>query len=160
VIDKLKADETLDESVRKAALQITNTRSMDYAQKLLDETVLVLISSGRDIDEYRVALDKVEKAKELAPNIPIIPFGLGVAQYRVGAYEDALETLRHCEKTGIGDLDRAIAAFTAMALHQLDRQEEAKASLERLRDLHEEGDARIFLSEAERLIAGENGGGK
>jgi len=157
VIDKLKADETLDESVRKAALQIANTRLAEHAEKLLDETVLVLISPGRDINEYRVALEKVEKAKELTPNNPIIHIALGIAQYRVGAYEDALETLERCGKTSIDDLDRATAAFTAMALHQLGRQEEARASLEHLRDLYKDAQAQLFLSEAETLIAGENG---
>jgi len=95
----------------------------------------------------------------LTPDEPIAQALLGVAQYRVGAYEDALETLRRCGKTSMGYIDRATAAFTAMALHQLGRQEEAEASLERLRDLckDEEG-AQFFLSEPERLINGKNGG--
>ena len=157
VIDKLKADETLEESDRKLALQIANTRLSDLAEKLRSESVQVIIFPGRDIEEFRVALEKVEKAKELRPDDPLIKATLGIAQYRVGAYEDALETLRSCKS--IGYLDRAVAAFTAMALHQLGRQEEAEASLERLRDLckDEEG-AQFFLSEPERLINGKNGG--
>ena len=110
VIETLKCKGTLEKSVRKVALQIANTRLREYAEKLLDETVLVLISPGRDIDDYRVALEKVERAKELTPDDPITQATLGVAQYRVGAYEDALETLRRCEKTSIGYLYRATAA--------------------------------------------------
>jgi WD40 repeat protein/tRNA A-37 threonylcarbamoyl transferase component Bud32 len=160
VIDKLKADETLDESIRKVALQIANTRHREYAEKLLMESGQVLISPGRDIDEYRVALQKVEKAKELIPNNPFIPITLGVAQYRVGAYEDALETLKGCGKTGMGYFDLATAAFTAMTLHQLGQQEEAKVSLEHLRDMYKDEEVKFFLSEAEKLIAGANGKSK
>jgi len=160
VIDKLKADETLDESVRKVALQIAYTRLREDAKGLLFESSQVLILPDRDIDEYRVALEKVEKAKELTPDEPIAQALLGVAQYRVGAYEDALETLRRCGKTSMGYIDRATVAFTAMALHQLGQQEEAKASLEKLRDLCKDKPAQPFLSETERLIAGENGGRK
>jgi WD40 repeat protein/tRNA A-37 threonylcarbamoyl transferase component Bud32 len=160
VIDKLKGDDTLAESDRNVALQIANTRLSDLAEKLRRESVQVLIfPGGRDIEEFRVALKKVERAKELRPDDPLIQATLGVAQYRVGAYEDALETLRRCES--IGSLDRAVVAFSAMALHQLGRQEEAKASLEHLRDLcKDEEAAQIFLREPERLITGENGGRK
>jgi WD40 repeat protein/tRNA A-37 threonylcarbamoyl transferase component Bud32 len=158
VIDKLKGDDTLAESDRNVALQIANTRLSDLAEKLRRESVQVLIfPGGRDIEEFRVALKKVERAKELRPDDPLVQATLGVAQYRVGAYEDALETLRRCES--IGYLDRAVVAFSAMALHQLGRQEEAKASLEHLRDLcKDEEAAQIFLREPERLITGEDGG--
>ncbi len=37
MIDKLKADETLDESVRKVALQIANARLWEDAEKLQAE---------------------------------------------------------------------------------------------------------------------------
>ena len=84
VIDKLKADKTLDESVRKVALQLANTRLWEYARGLLFESVHVLILPDRDIDEYRVALEKVERAKELAPDNPITQASLGLAQYRIG----------------------------------------------------------------------------
>jgi hypothetical protein len=156
VIDKLKSDETLAESDRNVAIQIANTRLSDLAEKLRRESVQVLVfPGGRDPEEFRVALEKVERAKELRPDDPLIQATLGVAQYRVGAYEDALETLRNCES--IGYLDRAVVACTAMTLHQLGQQEEAKAALERLRDLCKgEESAQIFLREPERLITGEN----
>jgi hypothetical protein len=156
VIDKLRADDTLAESDRNVALQIANTRLSDLAEKLRRETVQVLVFPGeRDPEEFRVALEKVERAKELRPDDPLIQATLGAAQYRVGAYEDALETLRNCES--IGSLDRVVVACTAMTLHQLGRQEEAKAALERLRDLcKDEESAQIFLREPERLIIGEN----
>ena len=80
-----------------------------------------------------------------------------MAQYRVGAYKDALETLRSCGSVGHLE-DLAVMAFTAMTLHQLGQQEEAKASLDRLRELckNDEGGAQVFLSEPDRLIASQN----
>jgi len=51
-------------------------------------------------------------------------------------------------------------AFIAMSLHQLGRADEAKAALERLRELckdeqyADDGEAQGFLAEAEGLILG------
>ncbi len=164
VINKLKADETLDESVRKVALQIANSCKLEDVGKLLSESWQVLILPDWDTDAYRGALEKVEKAKQLIPNDhPDILTVLGVAQYRVGAYEDALGTLTHAEKIRKdSEAEPVNVAFIAMALHRLDRQEEAKAALEQLRDLckdeqfaEEHQQAQAFLTEAEKLIAGE-----
>ncbi len=74
----------------------------------------------------------------------------------------ALETLKHSEEIRSEswlETDPANLAFIAMALHQLNRTEEAQATLNRLRDLckedqfAEEKKARAFLAEAERLLA-------
>jgi len=60
------------------------------------------------------------------------------------------------------ELDAAAVAFAGMALHQLGRDEEAQAALERLRALckeerfAEDQEAQGFLAEAEKLLAGEN----
>jgi len=72
--------------------------------------------------------------------------------------------------TSISDLTRIVrtddhlqpepanAAFTAMALHQLGRKPEAKAAIERLRDLckdeqfAEDKKAQAFLAEAETIL--------
>jgi tetratricopeptide (TPR) repeat protein len=156
VIDKLKADRAIDEPIRKVALQIIDTRQWEYGEKLLNEAGQVLLSPDHDRDEYRAALEKIQQAEGLMPDSPIVPITLGIAQYRLGAYENALETLNRCGTTSIAYFDRAAAAFTAMTLHQLGRFEEAKTSLEGLRDAYEEGDVRSFLTEAERLIDGED----
>jgi WD40 repeat protein/serine/threonine protein kinase len=169
VTDKVNTDKTLAEPVRKVALQIANARLWEDAGKLNQESREVVSLCDRDIDAYQGALEKAEKANRLEPNTPFILTTLGVAQYRVGAYEDALEVLKRSEKIIAGlvvfgepllEPDPANPVFIAMALHQLDRKEEAKAALDRLRDLlkgeqfAEDTQAQAFLAEAERVLSG------
>ena len=87
-------------------------------------------------------------------------------------YSDRLlEVLKHSEKI-IADLvvlgqsllepDPTNATFIAMAQHQLGRDEDAQAALDRLRDLckdeqfAEDKEAQAFLEEAEKLFSSEN----
>ena len=49
---------------------------------------------------------------------------LGVAQYRVGEYEEALNTLRQSDRLN-GGIPEDLA-FIAMSLHQLDEKEQAE----------------------------------
>lgn len=90
---------------------------------------------------------------------------LGVAQYRVGAYEEALSTLKQAKAlyarwypAGYPD----DAAFTAMSLHQLGQTGAARTTLERLRTLIQEKqwqnneEAQAFLAEAEALLGAGN----
>ena len=164
VIDKLQADKALDEPVRKLALQIANSRKWQDAQKLNDESWDVVRSSTGEPNAYKEALNKAEKAVSLEPNSPNGLNTLGVAQYRVGAYQDALTTLSRADKMRT-DANEPSApedlAFVAMSLHKLGRADEAKAALKRLRALckeerfAEDQEAQAFLTEAEQLITGE-----
>ncbi|MBN2269054.1 MAG: protein kinase [Sedimentisphaerales bacterium] len=163
VIDRLQTDKTLDEPVRKVALQIANSRKWEDADKLNGESWEVVSSSDGDPNAYKEALNKAEKAISLDPNDLNILNTLGVAQYRVGDYEKGLETLTRCENNRADDhLEPAPenVAFIAMSLHKLGRTEEAKAALERLRALckeerfAEDQEAQAFLAEAEKLIEG------
>ena len=84
-----------------------------------------------------------------------------MARYRVGAYEDALEVLKRSEKiiAFVVSGEPTSAAFIAMALHQLGRDEDAQAALDRLRGLckdeqfAEDKKAQAFLTEAEELLS-------
>jgi tetratricopeptide (TPR) repeat protein len=87
--------------------------------------------------------------------------GLGMVYYRQGRYDKADATLRRSEEIRTKshlDSHPANLAFIAMALHKLGRTDEAKASLDRLRDLLKEEQyaddqqAKKFLLEAEQLI--------
>ncbi|UCE47112.1 MAG: PD40 domain-containing protein, partial [Phycisphaerales bacterium] len=87
---------------------------------------------------------------------------VGKNQYYLGAFEDALVTFTRLEEL-YRDLDAEShptdMAFLAMSLHQVGREQEAQAALDRLRCLFEDsGHPRKekYLYEAERLLAVEN----
>ena len=164
VIDKLNIDKTLAEPIRKLSLQIANSRKWEDAEKLKKESrEVVSLPDGNEVT-YREALEKAEKANRLEPNDWNILNTLGVAQYRVGQYEDAIVTLTKSDKIRTGTDEKpepANLAFTAMALHKLGRSEEAKVTLDRLRTLlkderfAQDEEAKALLAEAEKLIEGE-----
>jgi WD40 repeat protein len=165
VIDKLNSDATFDGSVRRVALQIADARRWEDADKLIDESWEIASSPDANITYYQTALKKAELSNRLEPNDLFTLSQLGVAQYRVGAYEDALNTLNNVEKmfNDIGredNLTADILAFIAMAHHRLGHAEDAKIILDRLRIFFEQGQyslrARDILIEAERLCAGED----
>ncbi|HUU19879.1 MAG TPA: protein kinase [Sedimentisphaerales bacterium] len=162
VIDTLNADKKLAEPVRKVALQIANSHLWEDAKKLSGQSWEVVSSPGDRIEAYRLALGKAEMANRLEPKHSILDI-LGVAQYRVGEYQDALTTLIHVEKMEADDHleHRPLSlAFMAMALYQLDRAEEAQATINRLRVLFEDRrwnpKGQAYVIEAEKLFAGEN----
>jgi len=87
----------------------------------------------------------------------------GVEQYKAGAYEEAVVTLKRVDKYHRTMLNEESQpreiAYIAMALHQLGRNQEAQASLEQLRELFEGGkyiSQEHYLYEAEQLFASEN----
>jgi hypothetical protein len=86
-----------------------------------------------------------------------------MAQYRVGQYQAAVETLARFEKLNARPMDGlhpVDLAFLATGQHQLGRKEQAQATLARLREAMKElrwakdADSAAFLREAETLIEG------
>jgi WD40 repeat protein/serine/threonine protein kinase len=170
LIDRLQNDKTIDEPVRKLALQIANSRKWEDGYKLNEESWDVVCAANRSIEDYRAALEKAQKANSLRPAAWNVLNTLGASQYRVGDYENALETLNRSEKVRAAGWASAgvhpepapeNVAFIAMSLHKLGRAKEAKAHLERLRDLlkderfAQDEQAKGLLAEAEKLIEGE-----
>jgi ATP/maltotriose-dependent transcriptional regulator MalT len=95
---------------------------------------------------------------------------LGVAQYRVGAYEEALMTLSRSDamrSRSSQEAHPADVAFLAMACRQLGQIEAAKTHLERLRSLMKRSryasdeSCQRLVQEAESLLAaGDDSTGK
>jgi hypothetical protein len=169
VINQVQQSATLDPAVRTLALQIAKSHKWEDREKLENELEReawkVIAAPGRDVQAYRVALEEAGKADASEPNDPPILLTLGAGQYRVGSYEDALKTLAKVERI-LSDLGEAPyypwnLAFKVMTLHKLGRMDEAKAALERLRELckdeqfAEDLEVQGLLAEAEKLIAGE-----
>jgi WD40 repeat protein/tetratricopeptide (TPR) repeat protein len=162
VMEQLEADNTLDGPVRNAALHIVKSRLRLDADKLWK----IASVSGAEAKIYQEALDKAEKANQLEPNDPSIIHAIGVAQYRIGAYQQALETLTQVErmKSDANEPRADVEAVIAMALHKLGRAEEAQTALGRMRILcdierklsSDNKDTLVLIIEAERLFAGDN----
>jgi tetratricopeptide (TPR) repeat protein len=164
VVDDLRSNAAIDAAVREIALQIATAHEWEDAENLRRESASVVNSPGKDMDAYRQALAKAEKAQILEPNDLLMLYTLGVAQYRVGAYEEALLTLKKADEIRSAakeEPDAAAGAFAGMAFHQLGRDKEAHTALEQLRALckeerfAEDQEAQGFLAEAEKLIVGE-----
>jgi WD40 repeat protein len=110
---------------------------------------------------YRRAQLQAQEACRLAPGDGSLLNTLGVAQYRVGDFKAAVETLTHADKLNAVAFKGSIPsdlAFLAMAQHQLGQKDEAQASLERLRkSLQNEtwgknDEAKTLAQEAETLL--------
>ena len=114
----------------------------------------------RSGEEYRRALGLAREAARLVPTYGPFVNTLGVALFRTGDFEAALETLTRSDKLQKGS-HPADAAFLARAHHRLGNKEAANEALERLRKLLADpkraGDeeSQAFLREAEALIGGD-----
>jgi WD40 repeat protein len=131
----LRAGPILDATEQAFALQLVQTARQDPAEWNLDawETVK---TPGRDREMYALALRKAQAAVQAAPGNGNYLCTLGGAQYRLGEYAKALETLQRSEKlnaTKDGSHPRDLAIL-AMAQHHLGRKEQAQETRRRLSD--------------------------
>jgi eukaryotic-like serine/threonine-protein kinase len=136
VIEHLKIKDDSGGAAHRLALQIANSRLRGDAIKLTQDSRKIIRVPGKDEESYKTALEQMEKARDLLPSDWVVLNILAAAQYRVHAYEDALDTLTTAVRTLV-DTQKPRpfnTAFTAMALHQLGRLQEAQESLDKLRD--------------------------
>ena len=119
---------------RELALALANQTQEDVDQ-LNDASWAVVNQTGRSRPEYELALEQAEAAYRLSPN-SAIRNTLGVAQYRAGRYQDAIDTLIESERTST----EAVAApgdlpFLAMAFQQAGQSKEAKKRFDQLANI-------------------------
>jgi len=175
-VAELQENGDLEEPVRRMALEIANDRLWRDAEKLRrdaaklwQEVYKVVQLPGEDIEVYRAALVKAQQAHGWDPNNWQILGILGMTQYRAGLYEAALGACKRAaelrvNKTGEAQGEPVTLTFTAMALYQLGRADEAKSTLEELRALYKDKRwaewlarweaPKALLAEAEGLIEG------
>jgi len=139
VMDQLSGDDTLDESVREMALQIVDSRMPQEAYDVAWNVLTTIVPFKKDIQEYRAALAKVEKANRVVPDFWTALTALGAVQCRLGSYDDALKTLAKSAQIYAAsdtryELDLVGLAFRVMALHGIGQIEEAKAALVQLQE--------------------------
>jgi hypothetical protein len=164
----------LDEKTRRQLISRQRGAKVDLAQAPLLPPVAVagnLNQASWEIvrpadatpKRYRWGLRLAEKACKLKPDIGLWLNTLGVAQYRVGQFHEALATLTEADKLNAVSFKSSIVAdlaFLAMSHHQLGEKDQAKIGLARLREKMKspaEGnnlENRAFLREAETLIEG------
>jgi tetratricopeptide (TPR) repeat protein len=157
----LRALPGMSPSRRQEAITVARAYPEDADE--LNELAWALVKlPGREMPDYQKALRFIEEACQLAPKNGLYLNTLGVAYYRLGNYEKALDALSRSDK--INTLrDNAShpldIAFLAMTHQQLGHATEAPAELERMRERMKDprwardAQAQGFLREAEELLA-------
>jgi WD40 repeat protein len=164
VLGAIRNHPTLGDEVRRTALGFAE-RAWDDPDRFDSASWAVVRRPGAAPERYRQALQWAKEACRLEPDHGDYLTTLGVAQYRVGEYRQALATLSRAEQLktlppwGLKPVD---LAFLAMTRFQLGQAEEARATLDGLRKVvssrleDDAADARafLFLREAEELLGG------
>jgi tetratricopeptide (TPR) repeat protein len=164
VLDRVRSDNAIGEEVRQEALVLAE-RWPEDPLSLNEASWAVVAKPGADAAAYRTALLQAEQACRMwRGNIGPQLNTLGVAQYRLGEYQKAVETLARSEKlnaeTDLVDhgSNPSDLAFLAMTYHQLGQIDKARDSLNRLRERMKQpqwatnDESRSFLREAEELL--------
>jgi tetratricopeptide (TPR) repeat protein len=161
VLERLRTLPAMSPASRQEAIAVAQTYPEDPSA-LNDLAREVVKLPGGEMSGYRKALRYSEEACQLEPEDGRFLSTLGVAYYRVGNYEKALDVLVRSDKInalrdkGSGPAD---LAFLAMTLEQLGHAKEAQAKLQLLRERikdprwAQDAGAPGFLREAEELLA-------
>jgi hypothetical protein len=173
VMDRIVKDASLSEALRREALARAE-RYIQEPQVLNRISWAMLAKAGQDRAAYRRAFLQAEEASRQAPDNGLYLRTLGVAQYRLEQYAQALESLTRSRKLKPGpvlrilEVDRTLQflganpadlAFRTMIQHRLGHQAEAQATLARLRqtmkqpEWSSDGESQSFLREAEALLS-------
>ena len=146
---------------RRFALQVA--RNLAENPRQLNKAAWQIVRAAGGTDEANaLALRQAEAAVQAEPGNGFYLNTLGIAHYRLADYAKALQTLTQSEKliaTNEGS-HPADLAFLAMAQDKLRKNDEAQATLGRLREVMKQprwakdAEAQDFLREAEELIEG------
>jgi Flp pilus assembly protein TadD len=162
VIEQINQDPILRADVRQQALEMTKSWQED--PRLLSLTSWSVVRRKDAAPEsYALALRQAEAACRLEPSNGTYLNTLGVALYRNGRFQEALETLTRSDKINSALREGRIpedVSFLAMAQFKLGQQEKAQVLLTELRQImkqqvwSENGKAQDFMREATELIEG------
>jgi hypothetical protein len=161
----IRRDPTITEAVRQHAqawvepcrrIQV-RAETVHNAIALNNASAAVVLNPRADASAYRRALQFAEAACAVMPDNIEYLNTLGIAYYRVGKYQEALDTLGRCNKLRKESFPEDLA-FLAMAQHQLGQKERAQATFLRLREIMkqprwaEDAEAQGFLREAQEVL--------
>jgi WD40 repeat protein len=159
-VSRVQGDPTLEEAVRAAALRRSRLTSGNAVVANSRAWELVR-TPGRSAEEYRSAHGLAQIACRSDPENGRPLNTLGVALYRLGRYQEALETLER--STRLNELPTAgppphDIAFLAMTHQRLGHTAEARELLGRLRTIMKSEpwskleEAQVFLRECETTV--------
>jgi WD40 repeat protein/tRNA A-37 threonylcarbamoyl transferase component Bud32 len=133
-LERIKGS-SLNAKVRERALVLVEGYTEDPEQ--LNNTSWALIRRpGGKREDFALACRRMQTACALDPRNAMYLGTLGVAQYRLQQYAEALKSLTDAEqiyKDLSGNAHPGDQAFVAMAQHQLGRHDEARETLRRVR---------------------------
>jgi WD40 repeat protein/serine/threonine protein kinase len=162
VIQQIDQDTGLGAEVRQKALEMTK-RWREDPSLLNFRSWTVVARRDAEPESYVLALRRAEAACRLEPNNGAYLNTLGVALYRTGRYQEALDTLARSDRiqSALGPGRRPEdVAFLAMAQHKLGRQDKAQELLGDLRRLmtrarwSSDVEAQGYARQASQLIEG------
>ncbi len=160
IIERLRTDPGLTAAVRSEALELARS-PVEHAVSLDLSSQAVLHRPGGTTSAYRRALSQAEAACRLSPHKSSFRVTRGMALYRLGSYDEALNTLSGADPSGDprGESTEASRlAFLAMAEYRIGRRDRAAAALRKFRELLRQkphlGDEQVrrLRHEAEGLI--------
>jgi WD40 repeat protein len=162
VRDAIRADPTLGDAVRAEALALAEQFHGNVPPDLKRANWPVVVKPGEPDERYRLALRQAEAACRVEPDNWEYLNLFGIALYRVGEYQKALEMLTRSDQLAAevygGPLPFNLA-FIAMSHSRLGRREQAQADLARLRESLKNRrltarEVQAFVGEAEALVEG------
>jgi WD40 repeat protein len=163
VLERLRTHPAISEPVRLRALEAAaHFREEDNPLPYAATARALARQAHLTADWYRQALGQAEAACSRAPEDGYCLTALGMAQYRLGKYPEALQTLTRADRLNAqpeGLSVPADLALLALTHQQLGHQEEARAHLARLREhlksvpKSKEGEDGALLQEAELRIS-------
>jgi WD40 repeat protein len=162
VLAHLRADPVLTEPVRQEALALAEG-FVEYPFSLDQASRAVASRPGAESSAYHLAVQRAEIACRLMPFEGPYQTTLGMAQYRLGKYQEALTTLTRADElnqAAEGGSVPADLALLAMTRYQMRERDRAQASLTQLRETLQKPnwarneEAQRLLKEAEALLAG------
>jgi tetratricopeptide (TPR) repeat protein len=160
VLEHLHQDRFLDEPLRSEAIALAKNRHQD-PNRLNDASWAVVSKADASISARERALRQAREACRIGPNNGSYLNTLGVALYRSGQYQVALETLARSEQLHAATIQGAHPAdlaFLAMTQHHLGKKEAARQTLARLRQAAKDSrwandpESQAFFQEAEKLL--------
>jgi WD40 repeat protein len=156
VIRRLQTDRKLDPNLRQAALKLAKEVG-DNENILQSKAWKVVRARGNRPEEYRLALRQAEAAARADPSNWIFLRTKGAAQYRNGAFRDALDSLQRSVELSESPrpTNRVLMAMTLFRLGQADKaQDELKKwRNEKVRDAYESFELEGLVREADALMS-------